>query len=62
MTTPPQLLTIAEVAEWLSVSTDTLTRLRRAGEGPRTVRVGGQWRYRPDDVTAWLNAQPVTAG
>ncbi len=62
MPTPLQLLTPDEVADWLNVSTDTVTRWRQTGRGPRAIRVGGLYRYRPDDVTAWLDARPVTAG
>jgi excisionase family DNA binding protein len=62
MTAPPQLLTPREVGELLQVGTETLKRWRYAGDGPAAVRVGGQYRYRPNDVAAWLDAQPVTAG
>lgn len=62
MNEPPQLLTPREVSALLQVGPETLKRWRLAGIGPAAVRVGGQWRYRPDDVAAWLNAQPVTAG
>jgi predicted DNA-binding transcriptional regulator AlpA len=40
----------------LGISYSTLRGLRRAGAGPRYVRVGGSIRYRLRDIEAWLDA------
>ena len=53
-----QLLTAAEVAEQLRVSTMTIYRLIRSGELP-AVRVGRNYRVRVEDLTAYLEAQVV---
>lgn len=50
-----QLMTPAEVAEWLRVPVATLTewRYRRRG-GPPYVRLGRLIRYDRADVQAWI--------
>ncbi len=53
-----QLLTAAEVAEQLRVSTMTIYRLIRSGELP-AVRVGRNYRVRAEDLTAYLDGQVV---
>lgn len=52
------LLTAAEVADQLRVSTMTVYRLIRRGELP-AVRVGRNYRVRDRDLTAFLDAQVV---
>lgn len=52
------LLTAAEVADQLRVSTMTVYRLIRRGELP-AVRVGRNYRVREQDLTAFLEAQVV---
>ena len=53
-----QLLTAAEVAEQLRVSTMTIYRLIRSGELP-AVRVGRNYRVREEELAAYLEAQIV---
>ncbi len=53
-----RLLTAAEVADQLRVSTMTIYRLIRRGELP-AVRVGRNYRVRDEDLTAYLEAQIV---
>ena len=53
-----QLLTAAEVADQLRVSTMTIYRLIRRGELP-AVRVGRNYRVRGRDLDAFLDAQTV---
>lgn len=50
----PLLLTAAELARLLNVSTRTLWRLRSAGQLPQPVRFGGAVRWRLDDVRKWI--------
>ena len=53
-----QLLTAAEVADQLRVSTMTIYRLIRRGELP-AVRVGRNYRVRARDLDVFLDAQTV---
>jgi len=53
-----QLLTAAEVAAQLRVSTMTIYRLIRSGELP-AVRVGRNYRVRADELEIYLEAQVV---
>jgi hypothetical protein len=45
-----RLLTTAEVAERLRVSTSFLAKARVTGLGPRFIKIGRSCRYRPTDV------------
>ena len=48
------LITAAELAKLLRVSTRTLWRLRSAGDLPETVRLGGAVRRRLDEIRNWI--------
>lgn len=50
----PLLVTAAELAALLNVSTRTLWRLRSAGQLPQPVRFGGTVRWRLDEVRNWI--------
>jgi excisionase family DNA binding protein len=50
---PPDVLTVAQLAEWLQVEQDTIAELAEAGELPRR-RLGGEWRFAREAVLAWL--------
>lgn len=54
-TTTPELLTVAEVATHLRVSTMTVRRWIDAGDLP-AVKVGRQRRVAVDDLNAYLQA------
>jgi len=47
------LMTLEEVAVYLRLSKDTIYRMTHAGRIPAS-KVGNQWRFRRDDVDAWL--------
>ena len=49
------LLTTDEAAEYLAISAETLRRLCRRKE-ISFVRVGGDYRFRPQDLEIWINA------
>ncbi len=49
-----KLMTKRETADRLSVSTRTLDRIRSKGE-IKAVSVGGQVRFRPEDVEKFIN-------
>jgi excisionase family DNA binding protein len=52
----PSFLTTEEVLTYLKVTPRTIYRLIRTGELP-AVRVGRQWRFRQNDLDAWLDGQ-----
>ena len=47
------LLTIEEVAEYLSLSRDTVYRMSQGGKIPAT-KVGSQWRYDAKEIELWV--------
>jgi excisionase family DNA binding protein len=51
-----RILTIDQAAAYLSIPKATLYtwRTRRAGFGPRAVKLGGCLRYRRSDLDAWV--------
>lgn len=51
------LMTTAEVAEYLKTPEATLRYWRHRGEGPRAVKLGRRVVYRRQDVDAWFEAQ-----
>lgn len=50
-----EILTAQEVAEYLRIHPYTVKRLARAGKLPG-FKVGGQWRFRKDEIDAWSKA------
>lgn len=49
------LLSPAELAAELDVTTETLRRWRKAGTGPAWFRLGDRFvRYQRDDIRTWL--------
>ena len=50
-----KLLTLAEVADLLSVPIGTLYSWRHRGEGPRGYKMGRHVRYSRASVDAWLS-------
>ena len=55
------LWTTEDVAEKLGVSTDTLERWRRAGDGPKFIKFGRNVRYDPEDVQAFINSHKASS-
>lgn len=56
-----KLLTLQEVADYLSVPPATLYAWRHKGTGPKGLRVGRHVRYRKNDLEAWLKEQEEVA-
>jgi len=56
VTEPPNdlLITAAQFAQKLQVSTRTLWRMRDAGRLPKSLQVGGGIRWRLSDVERWV--------
>lgn len=48
-----ELMVLEEVANYLRLSKDTIYRMANAGRLPAS-KVGNQWRFRKEDVDAWL--------
>ena len=55
--TPTTLLRTNQVCEILGVCRATLYNLRRRGEFPNGIEVGGQRRWRVTDIDAWIDKQ-----
>jgi excisionase family DNA binding protein len=51
---PVPLLTIDETAAYLNIERSTVYRLMRAGELNPSARVGKRWRFRLEDLDAYL--------
>jgi PTS system nitrogen regulatory IIA component len=49
------LLTTAAVAKWLGVATRTLCLWAECKEIP-AIKIGGQWRFREDELRDWLQS------
>lgn len=54
-----ELLTERDVARIIAMSVATVRRLRWLRQPPRWVKIGSAVRYRPEDISAWLAAQPT---
>ena len=49
-------LSVADICEYMDVSTFVVTSVLRSGELP-AVKFGREWRVSRDDFEAWLNEQ-----
>lgn len=54
----PELLTRAEAAQYMRVSTATVSRLEKRGH-LRAVRIGRQWRIPVESLRAYLEGDPA---
>jgi excisionase family DNA binding protein len=52
---PVRMLTLAEAAEFLQVSTRTLHRMIERRGFP-AFKVGGQWRVRESQIAKWMES------
>jgi len=53
---PENLLTAAEVAQYLKIKIETVYNLIRKADLP-AAKIGGQWRFRETELTRWVEAQ-----
>jgi len=53
--------TVEEVAEALKIHPYTVRRLCREGKMP-CFKIGGQWRFRKDDIDRWSKSYPFSEG
>ncbi len=51
-----EILTLKEVAEYLKLAEKTAYRLAAEGKLPG-FKVGGSWRFKQQDVAAWIEEQ-----
>ena len=67
--TPPskeeELLTLAEIVDWIKVSESTIYRWMDEGIFPRPLKLGAETKQRPmrwirKDVSDWINTRPRT--
>jgi excisionase family DNA binding protein len=49
-------LTVADICEYMDVSTFVVTSVLRSGELP-AVKFGREWRVSKDDLEDWINGQ-----
>ena len=54
--TPIPAWTVRQVAEYLSVNERTVYRMAERGELP-AFKVGDAWRFRREDINAWIERQ-----
>lgn len=54
----PPAMTVREVAAYLNVNEKTVYRLAQRRELPG-FKVAGAWRFRPEDIEGWVQAQKV---
>lgn len=57
-----QLLTVAELANYLRVPVQTVYQWRYKGQGPAAIRVGRHLRYQPDDIVRWIERRKGSVG
>jgi excisionase family DNA binding protein len=53
-----EILTLPELAQLLKVAEKTVYTMAQKGELP-AFKVGGQWRFRRDDIDAWIERQKL---
>ena len=53
---PDEILTLKELAEYLKLAEKTAYRLAAEGKLPG-FKVGGSWRFRREDINAWIQKQ-----
>lgn len=57
----PKMLTIEEVADYLSVPVSTLRYWRWQGHGPTACKIGRRVMYTQEALTEWINAQTLAS-
>lgn len=60
-TVDSDILTIREVADYLKLAEKTAYRLVASGKIPG-FKVGGSWRFRREEIKAWIDDQSKRQG
>ena len=53
------LLTENDVARIIGLSVASVRRWRLLHQGPRYLKLGAAVRYKPEDISAWLESRPT---
>ena len=53
------LLNEHEIARVTGLSVASVRRWRLLRQGPKYIKIGAAVRYRPDDISAWLESRPT---
>ena len=56
------LLTEHDVARITGMSVATVRRWRLLRQGPKYLKIGAAVRYKPEDLSAWLESRPTGGG
>ena len=56
------LLNEHDLARLTALSVASVRRWRLLRQGPQFVKIGAAVRYRPEDVSAWLQSRPTGGG
>jgi predicted DNA-binding transcriptional regulator AlpA len=65
MTTPntlEELLTEHDVSRVTGLSVASVRRWRLLRQGPRYLKIGSAVRYKPEDISTWLESRPTGGG
>lgn len=62
LNTLEELLTEHDVARITGMSLATARRWRLLRQGPKYLKIGAAVRYKPEDITAWLESRPSGGG
>jgi predicted DNA-binding transcriptional regulator AlpA len=57
-----ELLTEHDVARVTGLSVASVRRWRLLRQGPKYLKIGAAVRYKPGDVSAWLESRPSGGG
>jgi excisionase family DNA binding protein len=57
----PAAMTVHELATYLNVDEKTIYRLAQRGQIPG-FKVAGTWRFKKDDIDAWIEVRKAAAG
>jgi predicted DNA-binding transcriptional regulator AlpA len=55
-------MTEHDVARLTRMSVASVRRWRLLQQGPRYVKIGAAVRYKPEDISAWLESRPSGGG
>ena len=56
------LLNDHDVARVTNLSVASVRRWRLLRQGPKCLKIGAACRYKPEDVSAWLESRPSVGG
>ena len=56
------LLDEHDVARITSLSVASVRRWRLLKQGPKYIKIGAAVRYKPEDISAWLESRPTGGG